>query len=306
MKIDKLKLGATIPVQQYGNIMPEIEISSGGIGEDVLGAGMDIIKGLFAKYSEKGEITEKDIVYVTCLAKKSFNEEGVVIDFEPIAHTYKYKDKPLQGATDFIKKFYKPFDVETIASVLESKWGVPAKVIKDLWESNGGLTSDFGNVVHKALEDYEKFSQYGEVISSAKGDEKNYCLPKHPILRAIIEGFITVNQTQKGKVVTEALISDVENGICGHADRVLILDEVKKICRIQDYKVNIDSEEIDKKYKVLEPFQDLPSNKLSKYQLQMSVYANMLQKSGWVVEGLDVFVYENEWKHYELGVLKVI
>lgn len=304
MKINKIKIGAVIPVQKFGNIQPEIELSSDDVGEDVIGAGMYLIKDLFKKYSEVGEITEKDII-VSVLESKSFNE-NIDIDFEPISHTYTCNGKKLISATEYIKRFYKPFDADTVSSVLESKWGIPQKIIRDMWDYNGDLTSVFGNVVHKSLELYEKFKDYGEIISSQKGEEDNYCLPKHPILRSIIKGFLEINKDEVGDVKTEVLLSDIENGICGTADRIVILDKEKKICRVRDYKVNIDSEKYDKSHKVLPPFQDLPATKLSKYQLQMSLYANMLQKSGWVVDGLDVFVYEDGWKKFELPVLKVI
>ena len=85
-----------------------------------------------------------------------------------------------------------------------------------------------------------------------------------------------------------------------------LLDKKKKICRIQDYKINVNSEEIKSSDAPLGEFSKLPANKLTKYQLQMSFYANMLEKSGWKVEGLDVFVYEDNWIHHELEVLKVI
>lgn len=303
MKIDELKFSATIPTQQYGNISPGVTLSDVPLKEGTE-IGMAFISDLFAKYSEKGGLIPKEAITASA-KKKSFNEE-VEIGFDPIAHVYSYDGKQLTGATEYIKRFYKPFDVETISSVCESKWGVPQQIIKDIWEANGELTSDFGNVVHKALEQYHKYMEMGEVITSKKeGEEGNYVLPKHPILKAIVEGFLAIDKS-KGKIVPEVLISDVKNGICGHADRILIIDEKKKICRIQDYKVNINSEEIDKSCKVLTPFDKLPANKLSKYQLQMSVYANMLQASGWSVEGLDVFVYEDTWKHFELPVLQVV
>ncbi len=309
MKIDKLQMTAVIPVQQYGNIQPSIEILvDGNDKHDVLLArevSEKFVKDLFSRYSEKGGLTEHDIV-LSKLTRKSFNEEGINIEFEPNGHTYVYNNVPLVGATEFIKKFYKPFDVETISSVLESKWGIPQKIIKDLWDSNGDITSEFGSVIHRTLENYEKFKSYGEIISSQKKEEKNYCLPKHPVLRSIVEEFIELNKDEKGEVITEVLLSDVKSGICGQADRLIIVDKEKKICRIKDYKINIDSEVVDKSYKVLAPFNELPSTKLSKYQLQMSLYANLLQKSGWSVEGLTVFVYEKNWKKFELPILKVI
>ncbi len=134
---------------------------------------------------------------------------------------------------------------------------------------------------------------------------ENYCLPKHPVLKNIVEGFIALNKSE-GLTYSEILVSNVNLGLSGQADLLLVLDEEKKICRVQDYKININSEELNSSEKPLAPFNDLPANKLTKYQLQMSIYANMLEASGWVVEGLDVFVFEDTWKHYPLSVLNVI
>lgn len=302
MKLDKVGFKAVIPTGQYANIQPEIEFSDCTAGE-ATEVGMAYIKDLFARFSEKGALAEKSQVLEKML-KKSFNED-IEVNFEPIYHTYAHGVNPLVSATTYIHKFYKEFDAETISAVSAKSWGVEQQAVKDLWESNGDLTAAFGTVVHNALEHYDKFKSVGGDISKKKELEDNYAMPKHPILKAIIEGFISMNKTE-GTVVPEALITDIAGGFCGHADRILILDEKKKICRIQDYKVNINSEEITKGMKALAPFNKLPANKITKYQLQMSFYANMLQKSGWTVEGLDVFIYEDAWKHYELPVLKVI
>ena len=84
-------------------------------------------------------------------------------------------------------------------------------------------------------------------------------------------------------------------------DRLLFIDT--KNCRIQDYKINVDIEKESDNLKAKKPFNEYPANKLTKYQIQMSFYANILQKSGLNVEGLDAYIYENEWNHYELDVL---
>lgn len=303
MKIDKLTIGAVIPVAQYSNLQPSIELSEVGVAEGTEFA-MDYIKELFAKYAEKGPLTAKDIITATGI-KKSFNESGVEVNFEPISHTYTYQGKKLQGATDYIKKFYKEFNATGVAESLKDKWDLPAETIKEIWEESGKLTSAFGTLVHNALEFYHNHKEDGERISEAKGEEENYILPKHPILRDIVQGFVNIDK-RKGKIVSEVLITNIAQGFCGHADAIEIIDLDKKICRVGDFKININSEDTDKNLRVLPPFEKLESNKLSKYQLQMSIYANMLQASGWQVEGLDVWVYESEWKHYQFEVLKVI
>lgn len=302
MKIESLEFGATIPTQQYGNIQPRIAMSDVELEEGTK-LGLNFINGLFDRYSEKGGLIPRETVKATGL-KKSFNED-VQIAFDPLGHTYFYGDKQLTGATEYIKRFYKPFDAETISGVLEDKWQVTQAEIKEIWDMNGGLTSEFGSLVHTALEFYHNHNVAGEKIAKAKGESTNYVLPKHPILKQIVQDFLKIDN-RKGKIINEVLITNVSKGICGHADAIEIIDEKKKICRVGDYKVNINSQEIDNSQKVLAPFSSLPSNKLSKYQLQLSVYGNMLEASGWTVEGLDVYVYEDGWKHYPLPLLKVI
>lgn len=174
-----------------------------------------------------------------------------------------------------------------------------------MWRSNGDLAGSFGTVVHSALEHYNKFRELGEQISLKRGVTENYCFPKHPLLKNLIKGFADITRAE-GKIYSEVLISDVKKGICGTADIILVIDQENKICRIQDFKINVESEKVSSSSKALAPFNLLPANKITKYQLQLSVYANMLQASGWTVEGLDIFVYEDSWKHHELSVLTVI
>lgn len=238
------------------------------------------------------------------LFKQSFNE-NVQVGFEEVEHTYVYKDKPLQGITNFIHKFYTDFDLELVAKSCSKYWNLDPQKIVDLWDSNKKISSLFGTAIHNAIEHYEIWEKTGKYISEQRKVEENYALPNHPLLKQIILDFIKINPI-KGEVVTEALITWVEGGLCGHADRVVILDKEKKICRVGDYKINVEAEKKEKNLKPLAPFDGLPANKISKYQLQMSCYANMLEKSGWTVQGLDVYVYEDSWKYYSLPVLQVI
>ena len=304
MKIDKITIGATIPVAQYANIMPEITMSDIDLNESEFG--LNYIKQMFARFSEKGSLNDKEVkeLIKQSIVKKSFNE-NIDINFEPVLHSYTYKGKTMKAVTEYIKKFYKQFDSEKISEASAKAWKVDKELLKELWEENGKLASLFGTLVHKGIENHYKFKDIGNSISNHKELEDNYAIPKHPILKSIIEGFINIDKA-KSNVKSEVLLTDIENDLCGQTDILEIIDETKKICRIGDIKVNINSEEETKDYKPLPPFDKLPSNKLTKYQLQMSVYANMLQKSGWTVTGLDVYVYEDTWKYYKLDVLKVI
>jgi hypothetical protein len=302
MKIKKIEIGATVPTGQYANIQPRIEIEDIENSEEAVATAESFIKNIYNKYSVIGPINKVVTTYV--VSKKSFNED-VNIDFDRVSHTYLYKNKPLIGATAYISKFFKKFDSKVVAEQCGKAWDIEPTEIEELWQSTGELTSGLGTLIHRALEHYDLHKSMGEKISCKKKMEANYCLPKHPVLKAAILSFTQVDLV-KGKIIPEAVITDVERGFCGTADRILIIDEKKKICRVQDYKINVECEKKQPENKPLPPFDDLPSTKISKYQLQLSFYANMLQKSGWTVEGLDVFVLEKEWKKFELPVLKVI
>ena len=300
MKVSRFEMKATIPCGAYQNIQPLIELKNVDNIEDATKLSIDHINSIMKKYGELGPLNEK--VEITSFVKiKSFNED-VELDFDPISHSYFYKGKQLISATGYAGKFYKKFDSKGISKVCAKSWQVPQEDIESMWNSNGDLAASLGTVIHKSLEHYDKYFEMGEKISAKNGKE-NPAMPKHPILKNIIEEFRKLNITPVN-VVTEVPLSNVELGYCGTSDRVVITGDKK--CRIEDYKVNIDSDKEDSRQKALPPYDTLPANKLTKYQIQLSFYANLLQKSGWEVEGLVVFVLENEWKKFELPVLQII
>lgn len=253
-----------------------------------------------------GEITHLEVEFPMNSDKQdgieSFNEPGIFVQFDPIPHRYLYKGEQLIGGSTYIKKWIKEFDKERISAIYADNMGFKQSEVLAFWESGGKVAADFGTAIHQAMEHYEKYKKMGKIIQEKKDLPFNKAMPSHPALRKIVEEFVA--KFGDSDVLTEVFVTNVEQGICGMIDRLLVLDSKKKICRVQDYKVNIGSED-ENKDKFLGQFADLPKNKLSKYQLQLSVYARMLQLSGWNVQGLDAYVYENEWKHYPMEILKL-
>lgn len=253
----------------------------------------------------------------TIITKKSFSEPHIIVDFNDTKHIYNMRCedgyKVLQGGTTFIKRFYKPFDADMVSRNCARAWGVDDQKIRDMWNSNGNVAGLFGTCVHLALEHYINFGEIGAKITETRlkkgnGEKENYAMPKHPFLKKTIKDLNKLtNKLDKQygakKIVAEALITDSKTGWGGLVDRLAILDENKKIARVQDYKVNIGATEETPHNKPLPPFSHLPANKLTKYALQMSFYAGLLRKHGWTIEGLDVFVFEDNWVHYELDLI---
>lgn len=232
---------------------------------------------------------------------QSFNEDAIFVEFDEEAHTYKYNDVFLKGATTYIKKYIQEFDTDTIAGRCETHWKIPAKVIKEAWNLSGDLARNFGTGIHKALEFEDRYRQY------VKPKDGSRCfLIKNPAIQNIVEGFYELNDRLGfiGEVFPEALVTDVENGLCGLADRILVTDKENKICRIQDYKVNYDFDvKGNEKFINLPKGVKLPTTKLAKLALQLKQHRTMLEKSGWTVEGVDGFVYDGEWNYYEVNTL---
>lgn len=240
---------------------------------------------------------------------KSFNED-VEVEFEEIGHQYTFGSDKLISSTQYIKNFYDEFDMSMVAG--RCRWGVDKEDIIGMWETGGNVSSGFGTSIHKALEYYLKFKDKGDIIQKEAIDKKtcepkykeNPALPKHPILKEIVGSFFDKFHDSAYMYLSEVFISDVLNGYCGTIDILKITGDKK--CRIQDFKITTEVEKINKNLRYKAPFKELPKNKLSKYQLQLSFYANILQDFGWEVEGLDIYNYENTWQEYSLPILDVI
>jgi len=161
--------------------------------------------------------------------------------------------------------------------------------------------------------------KYERALEKAKDKDKvemeqNYAYPSHPTLARLVkekdlekELDIIVNKFLEfsnslgldGHLVNEPLVTYSPYKMGGFIDRLLVKDWDKKICRVGDYKVNVNSESKGDKFTGEMDF--LAPNKLSEYTIQTNFYAFCLIKAGWTVEGIDAFVFDNEeWKHYEL------
>jgi len=257
----------------------------------------------FAKF-KVGEITHLEVEFpMSSDAKsgtKSFNEE-IVLKFDPKSHRYTYNGAELISATNYIKRWVKEFDKETISFHYAKKLGCKQSEVLDFWNGAGKVSADFGTSVHNALEHYEKFKKLGKIIQDKKELEFNKALPTHPALRKIVSEFI--DKFGDHEVETEIVVTNVERGLCGMIDRLKVIDSEKKICRVEDYKINVGAEKKGDKF--LGQMAELPANKLSKYRLQMSFYARLLELSGWRVEGLTAYIYEDQWKKVDMEIIKL-
>lgn len=257
----KIKIGAVLPIAQYQDFRPEVEME-GETWEQAAEKAMGVICMLNSQWGSKPIVrnTGGFVIHDTFTGEQiKYNEE---------THSYTTLDNlPLLSGSAYAKQFEKPFPKEMILPKMEAKYGVPAETIDQIWTANGDNSMAFGTVIHSAMENWYKFKD-----SSCA--EKEYNLPKHPILRQIVESF----PLKDANVLPEVLLSHVASGFVGRADGIVMIDEKAKRCALIDYKSNADI-----------------TKDLEKYFKQLEFYAEILIRHGWKVEALGIWNYTTEW-----------
>ncbi len=240
--------------------------------------------------------------------------------------------KRLEGflsGSKFPEQFYAEFDQKQILEAIQKKHGLSDKEveqIKVMWDVNSQTSTNFGNSIHFAMENYDKNYVLGDKIKSVKEFKTkppvigaNKALNRNPFLKKIVDDF---NELFGGDYVrfNEEFVWDKGLKLCGSIDRIKVVDMKKRIIRIQDFKTDADVHET--KYQlVTSPFYALTQGDnptmgkelLDYHWLQLSFYAFILQRAGWTVEGLDVFWVngeklaqgENPWELFSHDVIDI-
>ena len=295
---------ATIPVVNYGNISPELTIEAETFAE-AQAIAMPQIEALWAQYCSPGsELKKRDtttdlefetIVSTMCDSKTFY--------FNAEQHIYKDEN----GNTDFLSgskfahKYVPPFPKEEAIIRCAQAWGSTEDEVRDMWKLKGDSSGAFGTGIHAALELYGKHKELGKVAGAKKGI--NAALHTQPLLTKIVSEFYKTREHETA--LYEAGVISKDGKRIGQLDRTLIVDPIKKICRVQDFKTNDDITTVGSPKTLLAPFTDMENTKLNSYWLQLSFYASILEEYGWTVEGLDIFHYTDKWVTYTRPRIKL-
>lgn len=276
----KYKLTAVIPTTSYGNLQPSVEMEGENLAE-LKETSFEHIKEVWKQYGEK-PMTDN---FAGGVELDTFTGETIV--YNDATHKYfDTKGNMLISGSEYAKTFTKPFNKEMLLPKTATAWKVSKDDLEEIWDLSGKVSTEYGTALHHALEIYHRFKDVGAKIQEAKKLEDNYVLAKLPPVRAAVLEF----EEKFGlNAELEVLVSDVKNLRAGRIDRLEILDEKKKVCRIGDFKTNY----------------EMTDKKLETYQHQLSFYAGILQEHGWTVEGLDVYHYSDGWTKHSLEVLPI-
>lgn len=266
-----VKIGATIPTVQYGNIMPEIE----GVGEtheEAIRNAMAEIQRLWDEYGERplvkkgGEFTVMDTF------------TGEKIKYDPVSHVYlTLSGEKMLSGSEYKKSFDKPFDTALLSGKVGKKYGVDPQVIADMWKANSRISTTFGNSLHYAMEQWFKYKD-------AACGEKEYNLAKPKFLRDAVSTF----PLKDAHVIPEVLISNTERKLAGQTDGLVVTDLAGKKGYLIDYKSDADI-----------------ADNLEGHFKQLSFYSYILSLAGWSLEKVVVCNYTDKWELYENEVLEV-
>ena len=218
------------------------------------------------------------------------------LKFVEETHTYSVGDKVLTSVTTFIHKFFPEFNLKMMSRLVAkrrrekgelNKNGKPlnARDVKKEWALKGDIARSAGTLTHLEIEEFIK-GNYSEIefpVLTPKAQQGIKWFMKSPYA--------------KSKVVTEERIFDEELGLAGTIDVSVYKD--KEVTLI-DWKTN----KAIKKRGYGKGSCGLPNANYYHYTLQLSVYAYMLERQGYIIKDLilahlkddGVSVYEIEYR----------
>jgi hypothetical protein len=202
-------------------------------------------------------------------------------------HTYTVRNVPHTPATNVIKRFYEPFNVQGKSKKTAKKTGISqAEVIKE-WERYGREKANAGTIVHKFAEDYVNYRYFGD----------NKVIPVSPKERAVVKYFEELHPKYI-PMYPELKGYSAKYLFAGTIDIPLFNTELMGI-KISDYKTNEKLYDDYGNY-MLYPFHYMPETNFNKYQLQLSLYRLMLEEAGYEVVETSIIWLLSDGNYKEL------
>lgn len=204
--------------------------------------------------------------------------------FDEQEHKYFYEGAPVQfSVTQFIERYSKPFDSETISKKYAEKHGLKQQEVLDDWKRKGDISAFAGTIVHKFLQEGKEHRiyvpTYDDNVLHGLSEQVELRVKKLlPKAKAFLED-------TEGKLIPVKLeyIVGYEQYIAGSID-MLCWNKTKKELQIWDYK-NIKEMTTTNFFgeSMYSPFY-CPDCSLNHYSVQLSMYKAILE----MVTGLNI------------------
>lgn len=298
-KLEQFEIMAVIPTGPYANLQPKLTYKASSF-EEAYAAARPHLEQVQRDYGTEGNSLAGggQLLTVNRQTVKCF-VSGTEAYFDPIGHTYiDAEGNKYQSGSVFAGQFEHEFEKHLVLDKCAAKLDLAPEEVEEYWESKGDISTTFGTALHKSLEHYGKWKATCDIDLDSKTKQ-----PKgtgiHPTLLPIVEAFFAGRDNERA--VYEPFVADHKKMRCGFIDRLLIVDEKKKICDIEDYKTNADLYKLGQPANLKAPYSYLPNCPASRYAIQLSFYKSILEAHGWTVRNLTI----HWWNGAKWEVIKV-
>lgn len=210
-----------------------------------------------------------------------------MIDFDDNKHRYSYRNVTYISATQLVGLYSGDFDTAGAAIAVAEKRGGTDDYWKNEWKQINSTSLVRGNALHDAKEEVVQDRQV-HVVQGKVFPVYNRNLFRHTNYIEYPDG-----------AYPELILWNHKYKIAGKSDLVTFSTRnYKRYAFIHDYKSNKvirETSYIDlrtKKYTMMKhPIQHLMACTYVEYNLQLSIYAFMLEKMGFIIEGLSIEHY---------------
>lgn len=202
--------------------------------------------------------------------------------FDDPTHIYTYKGKQFPSVTGVISNFHAPFDSDYWLERKAEERGVDESIIKAEWDFKRDYACDLGTDVHEWIEDYY--------------NEKWRPLPANEDRMNRVKKFLDLYVSRLCKLqplAMELRIWAERWNLAGTIDALFLrhdYENQKTYLLVGDWKTNKkftydEHPDVNGRYKLLAPFDDLLDTKHNDYSIQISIYRLMLAEHGIETDG---------------------
>lgn len=198
--------------------------------------------------------------------------DAPLIVLDPRSHVYSCGNRKLSSVGSLVKRVTPKFDADYWADRKAKQEGITKESMLARWAAKRDASCDKGHALHEAIQATLAAHMVGKEF-----DTVNRCaLPEAAAWRKWWEsarGVLTV----KG---LELIVGDLELGYAGTLD-TLVHSSMNEKYVVLDWKSNEKFGTVsDYNRNLLPPFDDLPDCELTKYSLQVELYALALERAG--------------------------
>ena len=225
--------------------------------------------------------------------------------FVESSHKYYYNDIPVKySVTQFINRFFEPFDSETISKRYAEKHGLNQQDVLNEWKRKADISATAGTIIHSHMENLKR----GKILNFDYSTADKLNLHKEVeervnVLLPQAEAFHKDTLNRLFPIKLEYTVG-IENYIAGNID-LLCWNEKTQQVQIWDYKsvkcLNINPLPWSKN--CYYPFDKYKDTNYLHYSIQLNIYKQILSRYVNVPIGdcfLVVFNYEHPENNFQV------